>query len=387
MNRQDPIYFDVVHNILSHSLSAFEQYTVLLVVRNWVRHLGVNHLIQLQDTLRRIRDSDGRQFTPDSLRAKQLNSILQEIRERMSEESAPSKAFQAVRGKVDVVIITTREDEFRAVIARFPGQAVESQNRVYQLSQLPGRDGATAVVAVARASEQGPGVSELATGQIIDDLKPHWVLHVGLASGIPDSKLTLGDVVVSTQVVDLTSRTIFDPDSIRDPVTLTSLAHMGMESTIGGWNTPEAIGRDRPPVDWNRPESLEGDAEWKLRVAANLRQHFSPSSAPWRPVVHAGPIISSAALIKDVQALQQLLRQFRNSLAVDMESAGVFRAALNSGRQPRFVSIHGISDIVGFKGHTDWMTYACHSAAAFTLEFVRSVLLKRGVRTILRPED
>ncbi len=85
----------------------------------------------------------------------------------------------------------------------------------------------------------------------------------------------------------------------------------------------------------------------------------------------SGAIGSSDRLIKDTKILATfLLKAARQVLAVEMESAGVYRGA--SGRQVPSVAIRGISDVVGFKRHPGWTGYACHSAAAFTHAFLRT---------------
>jgi tetratricopeptide (TPR) repeat protein len=87
--------------------------------------------------------------------------------------------------------------------------------------------------------------------------------------------------------------------------------------------------------------------------------------------VTAGAIGSSDRLIKDTRVLATfLLRAARQVLAVEMESAGVYRAA--SGRGVPCLAIRGLSDVVGFKRDPGWTAYACHSAAAFTLAFLRT---------------
>ena len=299
-----------------------------------------------------------------------------------------------VRGKVDFAIITIREDELRAVLERFPGETVESQNRFYQLSRVPVSDGSTAIVAIARAFEQGTGEAQTVARHIIDDLEPHWILVVGIAGGIPDFEYTLGDVVLSTRVNDLTVRAVHEvaPDQFAISggpssyaVTKLVTALPMLESKFQGWSTRASIGRDRPPVDWSKPESLYGDEKWQARVVETLKYHFGPSATPREPVVRAGPIDSSDALIKDTKTLQQWLNVTRNAVAVEMEAAGVFRATQSGGRQYPFLSIRGLSDIVGFKRHQDWTTYACHSAAAFTLALIRSGLVKRRVETAAHP--
>jgi len=387
LQEHDLSYFGVVYDILVNSLSAFEQYTALRVVDRMLDQLGPEQLGTLQGTLQQLRDSNGHRFTLDFSRATQIDSILQEIRQRMIEEAVPETDPHIVVGRVDFAIITTMEDEFQAVLDRFPGKMVERQGHFYRISRVHVLDGSTAVIAVARAFEQGIEALQFVTQRILDDLDPNWILLVGIAEGVPDFEFTLGDVVLSTRGLDLTTRTEFVSHRLEGTSFLTTLPMTMMKSALQSWNTPESIGRDRPPVDWSRPETRYGDAEWTKRVVDTLEHHFGPSVLPRGPVVRIGPIFSSAARVKDMQALQRQLRQFRNVLAVDMESSGVFRAAMSGGRQQPFLSIHGISDIVGFRRDPDWTDYACHSAAAFTLALVRSGLLKRKVETASRPGD
>ena len=85
----------------------------------------------------------------------------------------------------------------------------------------------------------------------------------------------------------------------------------------------------------------------------------------------AGAIGSSDRLVKDTKILATfLLKAARQVLAVEMESAGVYRAA--TGREVPLVAIRGLSDVVGLKRNPGWTAYACHTAAAFTRAFLRT---------------
>ena len=303
--------------------------------------------------------------------------------------------LEEVKGKVDFAIVTIKEEEFRAVLERFKeGQHVESQNRFYWLSQVTARDGSKVLVAIARAFEQGTGEAQAVARHIIDDLQPHWILVVGIAGGVPDFDYTLGDVVLATRINDLTVRANHEtapdqfaisggPSSYEVTKLVTALPML--ESSLQGWNTRDSIGRPRPPVDWSMPESFYGDEKWQERVRDSLKHHFSPSAAARDPVVRTGPINSSDALIKDTKTLQQWVNLTRNALAVEMEAGGVYRAVRSGGREYPFLSIRGLSDIVGFKRQPDWTAYACHSAAAFTLALIKSGLVKRRDEGISNP--
>jgi nucleoside phosphorylase len=61
----------------------------------------------------------------------------------------------------------------------------------------------------------------------------------------------------------------------------------------------------------------------------------------------------------------------RDALVVEMEAAGIYRAARSGDKEYPFLAIRGISDIIGLKRHQDWTAYACHSTAAFALAFVK----------------
>ena len=60
-----------------------------------------------------------------------------------------------VKGKVDFAIITILEEERQAVLACFQGEPVELPSLVYEFRRVPVRDGSKALVAIARASQQG----------------------------------------------------------------------------------------------------------------------------------------------------------------------------------------------------------------------------------------
>jgi nucleoside phosphorylase len=66
-------------------------------------------------------------------------------------------------------------------------------------------------------------------------------------------------------------------------------------------------------------------------------------------------------------------RSWRQVVAVEMESAGIYKAT--HGRVP-FLAIRGISDVVGFKRDPDWTAYACETAAAFAQAFLRTQPIK-----------
>ncbi|WP_437568383.1 phosphorylase family protein [Sorangium sp. So ce542] len=292
-----------------------------------------------------------------------------------------------IKGRVDFGIITIREDEFEAVLARFDKVGVVEARRRYRIRRLPLDGGDAYTIAVVRCAEQGTSDALNTARDILEDLDPAFLLVVGIAGGVPAYEFTLGDAIVCTRVADFSVEAVLNDHSREyalsggplHPVAAKLAADvraMVRDDELADWNAPTSIGMDRPPVMMEEG-CFYGDDAWKKDVRDKLEHHFGGKAAR-SPLVVTGPVASSDRLIKEAETLQVWLKIARQIQAVEMESAGVYRAA--HGRVP-FLAIRGISDVVGFKRHQNWTTYACHSAAAFT----RAFLLTRPIAPRANP--
>ncbi|HWO25377.1 MAG TPA: AAA family ATPase [Kofleriaceae bacterium] len=288
--------------------------------------------------------------------------------------AAPSTS---ARSKVDIGILTIRDDEFRALLGVFPSKAGthKGTSREYALRHADAGDGDRYTVAVLRLVEQGHGEAQDAARDLIEDLAPRLVLVVGIAGGLPSDDVTLGDVVVSTRIHDFTVEARKTGQEPTYAVTggpidkalaavVTNLA--AREDELGSWTADLP---PQPPVTWTRKEQLYGSPEWQRELRAKLEHHHGEGATPRAPVYAAGPIASSDRLVKDPELLIPWLQTARNLLAIEMESGGVYRAVRE--RCP-MLAIRGISDIVGLKRADAWTKFACASAAAFTRAFLRT---------------
>jgi nucleoside phosphorylase len=238
---------------------------------------------------------------------------------------------------------------------------------------------------VLRCLEQGNTDAQAAARDLLDDLAPRFVLVVGIAGGVPSYELTLGDVVVSSRILDFSVEAVIrgkereyalgggplHPDAAR---LAADVGSMVADGELDGWSSPEAIAHSRPPVDL-ADGRFSGDETWKASVRKKVGHHFD--GAPRPPRATTGPIASSDRLIRDDETLSVWLKIARQVVAVEMESSGIYKAT--HGQVP-FLAIRGISDVVGFERHPDWTAYACHTAAAFA----RAFLLTRPIEPIAR---
>jgi nucleoside phosphorylase len=277
---------------------------------------------------------------------------------------------------IDIGILTIRDDEFGAVLKAFPDDhgIHKSRHREYTLRTADAGDGARYRLAILRQIEQGNGEAQEAARDLYDDLQPSLILVVGIAGGLPSDDITLGDVVLSTRVLDFSIE-----------------AHKFEEHTtykVGGGPIAKAIAagianlsaRELELADWWAelppkpavnlgPNKVYGPAQWKREVRAKLQLHNRKNVAARRPTFTSGPIASSDRLVKDPKLLFPWITTARGILAVEMESAGVHRATRD---KTPMLSIRGLSDVVGLKRHDAWTKYACASAAAFARAYLRT---------------
>lgn len=278
--------------------------------------------------------------------------------------------------KVDIAIMTVREDEFTAVRKRFKTERQRIPGgRTYLIGEVK-TEKQTYTIAIARCIDQANDASQRLGHYIIHDLDPRLILVVGIAGGVPRDEFTLGDVVVSTRIVN-PNVDAWHPDGTTDfatrggpphPVVEDIVSLLPDEPQLAGWT--ETIQLERPTLDPEQ-ENITGDDEWREKVRQSLNWHFGEGhNRGLPPTFTIGHILSSNHLMKDPARLREILKTHRSILAVEMEVAGVYEAAQGIDHQYPVMAIRGISDIIGLQRDRRWTEYACQTAAAFTYAFI-----------------
>ena len=277
---------------------------------------------------------------------------------------------------VDVGIITIRDDEFRAVLASFPRdpEVYKGRHREYAIRTTEGAASQRYTVAALRQIEQGNGEAQEAARDMIDDLQPSLLMIVGIAGGLPSDDISLGDVVLSTRILDFSVEARkFEGETTYNvgggPIArqiAAGVANLGArEDDLGEWWN----GLPPKPAVSFIPSKLYGPKTWQKGVRSSLQIHYGKGVPPRNPLFMAGAIAASDRLVKDPVLLFPWLNTARGILAVEMESAGVHRATRD--RVP-MLSIRSLSDVVGLKRQDTWTKYACSAAAAFAAAYLRT---------------
>jgi nucleoside phosphorylase len=293
-------------------------------------------------------------------------------------------------GKVDVAIITIREDEFKAMLARLPGYSqVNQPTWAYQHVELATTNQEGLNIAVGRIMEQGSLSAQALAGLMIQELRPQWILVVGIAGAISAQDYSLGDVLLSQRVHDfnVSAKAEGRPPSFQDfggPLHLdveNLLTHLPANtSRLGDWNQPGKMTMAVPEI--HIPDSLDDPRlcgpEWaRQSVIRCLMSKFQSPLRDTNPKFHIGPVIDASMLVMDPEVVDIWQKTTSHACGIEMEFAGVVRAARHFGnRDTRVMAIRGFSDVVGFRRGHEWTEYACHSAASFANALLRSGLLK-----------
>jgi nucleoside phosphorylase len=279
--------------------------------------------------------------------------------------------LSALRRKVDFGIITMREDEFEAVLKRFPPTWViidgECQYNVAVLQQ--NRSGKLLHVAIVRTTEPGHSEAQAAATHLQNELDPSCLVLVGIGGAKPESEFTLGDVVAGARLHDFSITAAIANSNVEYAVSggpahrrvQNALANLAAtRSFLGDWNSEAAIGKPLPPVDLT-DDNVVGDDSWKEKVRKSLKFRFCSPEGHRPPLATAVTLGSGKVLMKDPALLQQWLEFARDLKVVEMERPGVFAAARSIIGDRPVLAIRGISDVVGFIRDPRWTEYACHN--------------------------
>lgn len=233
-------------------------------------------------------------------------------------------------------------------------------------------------VALFRSIRQANVEAQVVVQRALEDLQPAWVLVVGIAGAFPHGDVTIGDVVVSSEIVDFTyeakregkpaeldKRTLELHHAARGVVAMLPMTRR----SISAWSTEAEVRAQHPPPPSSTLIAAGGSPEDRAHLAETLEHHLkSPRN---HPIAKAGAVASSNGLQKSLSFARQVSSGNRSVLCAEMESVGA-HAACNTGSSTPMLAIRGISDIIGVTRDEAWTKYACQSSASFAVHLIRA---------------
>jgi nucleoside phosphorylase len=348
-------------------------------------HLKFSELTKLQANEMSTAISSGCELAPLKVNLASFSALHSTTKSSIMK--SPTTQISEFNELVKIGIITIREDEYDAVLRRIPRDfIVESESAYYSVCKISCEDGSVFNAAIVRCLEQGESAAQAVATNMIRDLSPDWIVAVGIGGSIPNSDSTLGDVLVSSRVHDLSvnalsqngSTTYQDMGSpVTVPVEKLLSGLRAFSDRISNWNESTSIGISTPsiaPLGSIDDRRLYGDEAWRNRVKGNIEKFFPAGLALRQPIFAVTPVITTNSLIKDTKTASNMSSSARHASGVEMEIGGIMKAARYSNIN--VFAIRGISDVIGFERDSAWTSFACETAASFATALIRSGLIK-----------
>ena len=182
-------------------------------------------------------------------------------------------------------------------------------------------DGSLAQVVAARAPQMGMPAAAALTMKIGMHFRPRFISMVGICAG--DKRETnIGDIVAGNPNWDYGS---------------------GKHSRIGDVDIFEPS--PFPLTISSRVRRILEEIEGENQVLADIRRRFRGDLPAAATRLHLGPFASGAAVVARAAIMQEVRKQNRKLLAIDMEAYGCAAAATElPAPQPEFLVLKGVSD-------------------------------------------
>lgn len=87
--------------------------------------------------------------------------------------------------------------------------------------------------------------------------------------------------------------------------------------------------------------------------------------------LHLGPVGAADQVIDDETRIEEIQKNWRKLIGVEMETYGVYRACHEApAPAPKFVSIKSVCDFAAQKTDS-WQAYAAFTSSSFAVEFIK----------------
>ena len=220
---------------------------------------------------------------------------------------------------------------------------------IYRETHFTTNAGKRLKVVATTSTSMGLTAAAIATTQLVLQFRPRVVAMVGIAAGTRSGNKQFGDVLVADPSVDYNSGKVVVAGGIR------------------------AFLPDPYPIGLNpRLRSLLHKYNGNHPIFSDIRQRWTGSLPKEVNHLHVGPLGAADQVIDDATRIEEIQKNWRKLIGVEMETYGVYRACEEAPEpKPRFVSFKAVCDFAAEKTDS-WQDYAAFVAAEFTVAFFKA---------------
>ena len=246
-----------------------------------------------------------------------------------------------------IVIITTIYNEYEQFIDLLNQRRIKSQEFKFNNSQSGTKYfNNNLEIYIVQNETTGIAQTALTTSNIINEIKPKYLILAGIAGGLSSKNINLGDIIIATQILDFSNQKVLDSETIYESKIYKMSSNLIQKA------------RNIKKNDWIAKQN-------ELQV--NIKSTN----------IHFGTIASSDTLLISPNQINNLTKSNRTILGVEREGAGFAAALQNSKSNIEFLEIRAIADLLTEKKDNS-IGYASYLVALFTLELIfKQILPKR----------
>lgn len=204
-------------------------------------------------------------------------------------------------------------------------------------------------VVIVSLNQMGMVPTAVLSTQTIQLFKPKYLAMTGIAAGIEDTSVKLGDILVINNSWD-----------------------SGSGKIKKGTNNEQLFEIDP------RQETMDNDIMYKMLELSNDTAFLNDLREGWvnkMPQVldaHIGPVASGAAVIANGDITQEIQKQSRKLLGIEMEAYGLIYAAKHAiNPKPHPIVIKSVCDFANEHKNDGYQSYAAYTSAKFLYEFAK----------------
>lgn len=234
----------------------------------------------------------------------------------------------------------------------FPGDDCTT----YYETCLENNKGYTIRVVACFANQMASTASATLTTKVINNFRPRYLFMTGIAAAVNDENVGFGDILVATEVWDGASGKIKD-DKSNGPIFLPDPRQKALSAKF-----------------LNIIDRLKSNDDLLNKI---YKEFAGINNKPKDHLgIHTGPMSSVPAVISCQAVIDELKKQGRKLLGIEMESYGMFYAAENaiSPRPEIVASLKSVSDFATIAKDNDYQDYASYTSAALLKHIIENEL-------------
>jgi nucleoside phosphorylase len=252
---------------------------------------------------------------------------------------------------IDIAIVTSSPQvELKAVTA-LPGSLDGEFNHQdamhYYKAEWQNSSGKGLKVIACAAPTMGMTAACATALKVIHRWRPKYLVMTGIAAGVK-GKVALGDVLAAEASFDYGSGKIVSKGK-KTLSFIPSPLQLRLDSKV------HAI-----------LQKCEREQAYMSKIA-----EIRPLQPPRVPKLHLGIMASGAAVVQSRDHIEEILKNSRKVIGVDMECYAMFHAAhLSSEPRPKVIVAKSISDFADFNKSDKFQEYAAFTSARFIYELM-----------------